>query len=140
MSHDPIRIGVIGAGGNTRKLHIPGFQAIDGVDVVVVCNRSEASSRRAADEFGISRIAAAWQEVVADPEVDAICIGTWPYLHAEVSIAALDAERPHWQREWWLPVKADAERPRPAVADVREREGEAAAATAARADRAAARR
>ena len=55
-------------------------------------------------------------------------------------IAALDAERPRWQREWWLPVKADAERPRPAVADVREREGEAAAATAARADRAAARR
>jgi len=87
----PIRIGIIGAGGNTRKMHIPGFQALKGVEVVTVCNRSEESSQRAADEFGIPRISATWQDVVNDPEVDAICIGTWPYMHAEISIAALEA-------------------------------------------------
>ncbi|MBC2604904.1 Gfo/Idh/MocA family protein [Pelagicoccus albus] len=86
-----LRIGVVGAGTNTRLHHIPGFQAIEGVSVEVVCNRSEASSRSAADAFGISRIAEKWQDVVSDPNVDAICIGTWPYLHAEISIAALKA-------------------------------------------------
>lgn len=86
-----LRIGVIGAGANTRGRHIPGFQAIDGVSVDVVCNRSEASSRSAADAFNIERVAAKWQDVVSDPEIDAICIGTWPYLHAEISIAALAA-------------------------------------------------
>lgn len=87
----PLRIGIVGAGANTRERHIPGFRAIDGVELVVVANRSEASSRKAAAEFGIPRIAQNWQAVVADPEVNAICIGTWPYLHAEVSCAALKA-------------------------------------------------
>src|SRR5690606_15090871 len=32
-----------------------------------------------------------WEDVVNDPEVDAICIGTWPYMHSTVSVAALDA-------------------------------------------------
>lgn len=86
---DILRIGIIGAGQNTRTMHLPGFQAIDGVEVVVVANRSRESSQRVADEFGIPRIAENWQMVVADPEVDAICIGTWPYLHAEISCAAL---------------------------------------------------
>lgn len=86
-----LRIGVIGAGANTKLKHIPGFQAIEGVSVDVVCNRSEESSRRAADEFGIPRIAADWESVVNDPEIDAICIGTWPYRHAPMSIAALNA-------------------------------------------------
>lgn len=86
----PLRIGIIGAGGNTRARHIPGFQAIDGVEVAVVCNRSEASSQKVADAFGIPRIAGDWREVIADPEIDAVCVGTWPYLHAECSIAALE--------------------------------------------------
>ena len=86
---DILRIGLIGAGQNTRTMHIPGFQAIDGVEIVVVANRSRESSQRVADEFGIPRIADSWQMVVADPEVDAICIGTWPYLHAEITCAAL---------------------------------------------------
>jgi len=85
-----IRIGVIGAGTNTKLKHIPGLQAIEGVSVDVVCNRSEASSRKAADDFGIGRIASSWQEVIADDSIDAICIGTWPYLHAPITIAALE--------------------------------------------------
>ncbi|MDQ8205154.1 Gfo/Idh/MocA family oxidoreductase [Pelagicoccus sp. SDUM812003] len=88
---DTLRVGVIGAGANTRLRHIPGFQEIEGVSVEVVCNRSESSSRSVAEAFGIERIAKTWQEVVEDPEIDAICIGTWPYLHAPITIAALEA-------------------------------------------------
>ncbi len=88
---EKLRVGVVGAGANTRLRHIPGLQAIEGVSVDVVCNRSEASSRSVAEAFSIPRIAAKWQDVVADPEIDAICIGTWPCLHAEISIAALKA-------------------------------------------------
>lgn len=92
MSSDqPIRIGVIGAGANTKLKHIPGFQALDGVSVDLICNRSEASSQKAAGEFGVGRIATKWEDVVADDAIDAICIGTWPYLHAPIAIAALEA-------------------------------------------------
>ena len=89
-----IRIGFIGAGANTRSRHLPGFQEIGDVKCSVVCNRSRESSEKVAKEFNILRISETWQDVVKDPEIDAICIGTWPYLHAEITNAAL-AENKH---------------------------------------------
>lgn len=56
MAGETLRIGFIGAGGNTTLRHIPGLQAIEGVELVAVCNRSEESGRRVADEFGIARV------------------------------------------------------------------------------------
>lgn len=88
---DVIGIGFIGAGANTRLRHLPGFAALEGVKLVSVANRSEASSRKVAEAWSISRVAPDWRAVIADPEVDAVCIGTWPYLHAEASVAALEA-------------------------------------------------
>lgn len=86
-----LRIGIIGAGANTRLRHIPGFQALDHVAVVTIANRSPDSARKAAELFGVARTAPRWQDVIEDPEVDAICIGTWPNTHAEISLAALAA-------------------------------------------------
>ena len=77
MAASSIRIGLIGAGKNTRERHIPGFQAIDGVEVVSVCNRSRESSQRVADQFGIPKVIENWQDLVADDDIDAVCIGTW---------------------------------------------------------------
>ncbi len=85
-----LRIALIGAGANTRLRHAPGFQKIPGVECTVVCNRSVESSRKFASEFGIQKTATDWRQVVADPDVDAVCIGTWPYLHADITCAALE--------------------------------------------------
>ena len=38
-----LRIGIVGAGGNVRARHVPGFRAIPGVELVAVVNRSRAS-------------------------------------------------------------------------------------------------
>jgi predicted dehydrogenase len=88
---NPLRIGLVGAGANTRTRHIPGLRAIEGVEVVAVCNRRPESSAAAAREFGIPRRFDAWQDLVADPAIDAVVIGTWPYLHCPVTLAALAA-------------------------------------------------
>lgn len=88
---EQIRIGIVGAGANTRLRHIPGFRAIDGVDVVGVVNRTEESTRCVAEEFHIPRTFGSWQELVASPDVDAVMIGTWPNLHCDVTCAALEA-------------------------------------------------
>ena len=85
-----IRVGVVGAGANTRQMHVPRLQAIDGVEVVNVCNRSHASGARVAAEFGIPEVLPTWRAVV-DSDVDAVVIGTWPYLHEPVTVAALQA-------------------------------------------------
>lgn len=87
----PIRIGVVGAGANTRDRHIPGFKAIDGVEIVAVANRSRESGERVAQQFDIPRVFDTWQQLVEDDGIDAVMIGTWPYLHCPVTLAALQA-------------------------------------------------
>ena len=89
MSPKPVRIGIIGAGRDIRINLIPGWQAMDGVEVVGVANRSRASSQRVADEFGIPKVYDTWQELVADPDTNAVCIGTFPDTHCMMTVQAL---------------------------------------------------
>ncbi len=91
MPQQRVRIGIVGAGTNTRVRHIPGFRAIEGVELVSVANRTPASAERVAKEFGIPQVVEHWQELVASPHIDAVMIGTWPNLHCEVTCAALAA-------------------------------------------------
>ena len=93
MTQDTIRVGIIGAGANTRDRHIPGLQAIEGVEIVAVCNRSQESGERAAKQFGIERVCTNWQDIVHAPDVDAVVIGTWPYMHRLATVAALEADK-----------------------------------------------
>ena len=86
-----IRIGLIGAGANTRGRHIPGLLETGEVSIASVCNRSRESSERVAAEFGISKVAGSVAELLADGGIDAVCIGTWPYRHREYTVAALEA-------------------------------------------------
>ena len=91
MASEGIRLGLIGAGKNTRDRHIPGFQDVDGVEIAAVANRSRASSQVVADQFNISAVYENWQELLEDPSIDAVCIGTWPYMHRTLTLAALEA-------------------------------------------------
>lgn len=91
MSTQKLRIGFIGAGANTRKMHIPGFCKLENIELSVVANRSVASAEKVAKQEGIKRVAPDWRAVVEDPSIDAVCIGTWPNLHAEATIAALQS-------------------------------------------------
>jgi len=91
MSERTIRVGFVGAGKNTRSRHIPGFQKQAGVELVAVANRSRESGERVAKEFGIARVYDDWRELVRADDVDAVCIGTWPYTHCEMTLAALAA-------------------------------------------------
>jgi len=93
VAQDTIRVGIIGAGGNTTSRHIPGLQAIEGVEIVGVCNRSQESSQRVADEFGIPKTYDNWQDAIGDPDTNAIVIGTWPYMHCRATVAALRADK-----------------------------------------------
>ena len=44
-------IGLIGAGGNQKLRHIPGFRAINDIEIVNVVNRSRESGERVAAEY-----------------------------------------------------------------------------------------
>src|SRR5919106_445209 len=91
MADKPIRVGFVGAGANCRRHHIPKLKAQPGVELVALANRSRESGERVAREFGFARVEDDWRTVVQAPDVDAVCIGTWPYMHREVTVAALGA-------------------------------------------------
>lgn len=93
MSQQPLRVGIVGAGANTTSKHIPGLQAIEGVEIVSVCNRSRESSERVAKEFNIPTVYENWLDLIEADDTDAIVIGTWPYMHARLTLAALDADK-----------------------------------------------
>lgn len=91
MAGETLRIGFVGAGAINRTRHVPGLKKIPGVEFEVVANRSRPSSEAAAREYGIRRTAGSWTEVVNDPRVDVVWIGTHPSMHREIAIAALEA-------------------------------------------------
>jgi predicted dehydrogenase len=104
-----IRIGIAGAGKIVRDEHVPRLRAIEGVELVGVANRTRASSERAAAELGLGRAYADWGELVEDPDIDAVMVGTWPYLHAPVTVAALEFGK-HVLTEARMASSADAAR------------------------------
>jgi len=71
--------------------HIPELLAQAGVSIKTVANRTMASASAVAKQFDIPVPTDDWRNVLNDPEINAVCIGTWPYMHAQLSIAALEA-------------------------------------------------
>ena len=121
MSDNTIRVGFVGAGANTKERHIPGFQRLEGVELVSVSNRSLESSQRVADEFKIPKVYDNWAELIAAPDTNAICIGTWPYMHHPLVLVALDYDK-HVLTEARMAMNAaqahemlDASREKPAL-------------------------
>lgn len=90
MANETIRVGFIGAGANTAFRHIPGLRAQQGVELAGVANRSIESSQAAADKYELGEAYPTWLDLVEDPEIDAVCIGTWPYMHSTITLTALD--------------------------------------------------
>jgi predicted dehydrogenase len=86
---DPIRIGIAGAGRIVASEHVPRLRAIPDVEIVALANQTAESSRRAAEALDIARTHRHWGELIEDEDLDAILIGTWPYLHGPIATAAL---------------------------------------------------
>jgi predicted dehydrogenase len=84
-------VGFVGAGLIARQRHLPGLKAIEGVELVAVANRTHASSSKVASEWGFGEVCDDWHDLVRHPAIDAVFISTPPYLHAEATVAALDA-------------------------------------------------
>ncbi len=91
MALKTLNIGLIGAGANTRLRHIPGLRALPEVRLLAVCNRRPESTIAVARDFDIPRCYEHWQDVIANPDIDAVVIGTWPNLHCPITLAALEA-------------------------------------------------
>ena len=86
----PVKWGIVSTADINRKV-IPGAQASGKVDLVAVASRDQARAEAYAREWEIPGAYGSYEELLADPEIEAVYISLPNTLHAEWSIKALDA-------------------------------------------------
>lgn len=86
--------GFIGCGEVTEKKSGPAFSEVEGSSVVAVMSRSEQKARSYAERHGIAKWYTDAQELIDDPDVNAIYIATPPSSHATFAIMAMKAGKP----------------------------------------------
>lgn len=95
-----LNIGVIGA-GFMGKAHVVGYSNMPKLFwpapampiMKTICDIEEDIAKDAKDRFSFEKAVTNWEEVVKDPEIDAISICTPNNVHAEMAIAALNEEK-----------------------------------------------
>ncbi|MGI9585761.1 MAG: Gfo/Idh/MocA family protein [Acidimicrobiia bacterium] len=85
-----VRFGVLGAADIGRKV-VPGIQASENCRVDAVASRTLAKAEAYAAELSIPRAYGGYDELLADPNIDAVYIPLPNDMHAEWSIAAVRA-------------------------------------------------
>ena len=87
-----LKIGIVGAGTVVKARHLPALRKIPDVEIVAVCNSSYESSEDCCRKYIPEATPFAnWAELVADPDIDIVWIGTPPYLHSTIAVSALEA-------------------------------------------------
>jgi len=86
-----LRWGVLSTANIGRTKVIPAIQTSKHGKVVAICSRNLASARAAADELGIERAYGSYEELLADPNIDAIYNPLPNHLHVPWTIKALEA-------------------------------------------------
>ena len=89
-----IKWGFIGCGEVTEKKSGPAFNEVPGSQVVAVMSRSEKKARSYAERHHIRKWYTDAQELIDDPDVNAVYIATPPSSHATFAIMAMKAGKP----------------------------------------------
>ncbi|WP_096155843.1 MULTISPECIES: Gfo/Idh/MocA family protein [Bacillus] len=85
-----LKIGVIGCGSIAKHRHLPEYANNKQVEIVAVCDIVEARVNEFAEQYS-AKAYTNYEELLANPKIDAVSVCTPNYLHAPVSIAALKA-------------------------------------------------
>ena len=87
-----VRIGVIGTGAIAKYRHLPEYAAREDVEIVAVCDIIEAKAQKMAARYGVKKVYTDYKKMIAEEKLDAVSICIPNYLHAEVTIAALEKD------------------------------------------------
>src|SRR4051794_33868133 len=85
-----IRWGLLGTGNITKKL-LRGARQSDELEVVAVGSRAAERARQFADDNGIGRAHGSYDDLLADPGVDAVYISLPNSLHHEWTMRSMAA-------------------------------------------------
>jgi len=85
-----VGVGWIGAGSFSRAKLLPSLRKIGGLEFVGLANATPTSARGVAGSFGFRYCSTDSNQILNDPAVHAVFIGTRHHLHAPLVLAALE--------------------------------------------------
>jgi xylose dehydrogenase (NAD/NADP) len=90
MTADPVRWGILSTAAINRRL-LPAFRDSPALELLAVASRSQERAVEYARVEAIPRAHGSYEELLADPDVEAVYISLPNSLHVEWSILALEA-------------------------------------------------
>jgi predicted dehydrogenase len=91
---DVVRWGIVGVGDVTEVKSGPGFQKAEGSALTAVMRRDFARAEDFARRHGVPRVHRRAQDLIEDPDVDAVYIATPPSTHCELALRVAEAGKP----------------------------------------------
>jgi predicted dehydrogenase len=91
---DAVGWGLVGCGNVTEVKSGPGLQKAEGSSLVAVMRRDRAKAEDYARRHGVPRVHSTADELVRDPEVNAVYIATPPSSHCELALRVAAAGKP----------------------------------------------
>ena len=85
-----VRWGILGPGAIARKF-AEGLKHVDDAELTAVGSRTQENADRFATEFDVPHAHAGYENLAADPDVDAIYVATPHPMHADNAILCLNA-------------------------------------------------
>jgi predicted dehydrogenase len=86
-----VGVGVIGVGGISSHVHLPGLQLSPHAEIVALCDSDSDRLQQQARAYGVAHTFSAYEELLQDPAVDAVVVATPTLLHAPIALAAIAA-------------------------------------------------
>jgi predicted dehydrogenase len=87
----PLRWGVLGAAWIADRAVIPALQAADGCELVAIASRDPERAEAMGRRHGVERVHRGYEELLEDPDVDAVYLPLANNLHREWTLRALAA-------------------------------------------------
>lgn len=86
---EKLKVAIVGLGFGAE--FIPIYQRHPNAEMYAICQRSEDALNEIGDQFGVERRYTSYEELLKDPDLDAVHINTPIAAHAPMSLAALEA-------------------------------------------------
>lgn len=88
-----VKIGLIGAGSIAQNFHLPILSRLGNAEIVAIYDRQRSKARLLAERYDIKYVCDTVSDLVAIDELHAVDVCTSTDLHAENTIAALEAKK-----------------------------------------------
>ncbi len=86
---EPVRIAIIGAGAVSDYHHVPGILLDPRAELVAVCDPNEQLLEQRKSDWNVSKTTTNYEDIAADPDVDAVVIATPSCSHKSIALACI---------------------------------------------------